>query len=85
MAQLLDYYYDGNPLDTIIKVMHELEGSFALGIVFADFCDTVYAVRCESPLIVGVGSDESFIAWMKKRKIYSALSWYQRLQQCLLQ
>ncbi len=62
VAQLLDYYYDGNPLDTIIKVMHELEGSFALGIVFADFCDTVYAVRCESPLIVGVGSDESFIA-----------------------
>lgn len=32
VAQLLDYYYDGNPLETI-KVMHELEGSFALGIV----------------------------------------------------
>lgn len=42
--------------------MHELEGSFALGIVFADFKDTVYAVRCESPLIVGVGENESFIA-----------------------
>lgn len=62
VAQLLDYYYEGNPLDTIIKVMHELEGSFALGIVFADFCDTVYAVRQESPLIVGVGKDENFIA-----------------------
>ena len=62
VAQLLDYYYDGNPLETIKKVMHELEGSFALGIVFADFKDTVYAVRCESPLIVGVGENESFIA-----------------------
>lgn len=62
VAQLLDYYYDGNPLETIKKVMHELEGSFALGIVFADFKDTVYAVRCESPLIVGIGENESFIA-----------------------
>lgn len=35
--------------------MNELEGSFALGIVFSDFKDTVYAVRRESPLIVGVG------------------------------
>lgn len=61
-AQLLDYYYEGDPLDAIIKVMHELRGSFALGIVFADFVDTVYAVRCESPLIVGVGQNESFIA-----------------------
>lgn len=62
VAQLLDFYYDGNPLDTIVKVMSELEGSFALGIVFADFKDVVYAVRRESPLIVGVGEDESFIA-----------------------
>lgn len=62
VAQLLDYYYDGNPLDTIIKTMNELEGSFALGIVFSDYKDTVYAVRRESPLIVGVGKGESFIA-----------------------
>ena len=62
VAQLLDYYYEGNPLDTIIKVMHELEGSFALGIVFSDHVDKVYAVRCESPLIVGVGENESFVA-----------------------
>lgn len=62
VAQLLDFYYDGNPLDTIAKVMRELKGSFALGIVFEDFKDTVYAVRCESPLIVGKGDNESFIA-----------------------
>ncbi len=62
VAQLLDFYYNGNPLDTIIKVMNEVTGSFALGIVFADFKDVVYAVRRESPLIVGVGENESFIA-----------------------
>lgn len=61
-AQLLDYYYDGKPLETISKVVNLLTGSFALGIVFADFPDVVYAVRRESPLIIGVGENETFIA-----------------------
>ena len=41
-----------------------LKGSFAFGIVFADFPDVVYAVRRESPLIVGIGEEkkECFIA-----------------------
>lgn len=62
VAQLLDYYYDGDPITTISKVTKELEGSYALGIVFEDFPDTVFAIRCESPLIVGIGENESFIA-----------------------
>ncbi|NLK70955.1 MAG: glutamine--fructose-6-phosphate transaminase (isomerizing) [Clostridiales bacterium] len=62
VAQMLDYYYDGNPVEAIVKTMHELEGSFALGIVFQDFTDTIFAIRKESPLIVGVGENESFIA-----------------------
>ena len=62
VAQLLDYYYDGDPVHTISKVIRELEGSYALGIVFADFPDTIFAIRRESPLIVGVGENESFIA-----------------------
>ncbi len=62
VAQLLDFYYDGNPVRCIRKVLHEIRGSFALGIVFADRPETVYAVRCESPLIVGQGMGEAFIA-----------------------
>lgn len=62
VAQLLDFYYDGNPIRCIRKVLHELRGSFALGIVFADRPETVYAVRCESPLIVAQGQGEVFIA-----------------------
>jgi len=62
VAQLLDYYYNGDPIHTVAKVTKELQGSYALGIVFADFPDTVFAVRCESPLIVGIGENESFIA-----------------------
>ena len=62
VAQLLDFYYDGNPIRCIRRVLHELRGSFALGIVFADHPETVYAVRCESPLIVGQGAGEVFLA-----------------------
>lgn len=62
VAQLLDYKYNGNPLETIDSVMAELRGSFALGIMFKDFPDRIFAVRRESPLIVGVAEGECFIA-----------------------
>lgn len=62
VAKLLDYYYDGDPVDTIIKVLAEIEGSYALGITFRDFPDRIYAVRKDSPLIIGVGEGENFIA-----------------------
>ncbi|MDD6179985.1 MAG: glutamine--fructose-6-phosphate transaminase (isomerizing) [Clostridium sp.] len=62
LAQLLDYYYKGNPLEAITKVLHRVEGSYALGIMFADFPDEIYAVRKDSPLIVGKSAAGSFIA-----------------------
>ena len=62
VAQLLDSNYAGDPLAAIAKTMQEVRGSFALGILFNDFPNQVYAVRRESPLIVGVGEGESFIA-----------------------
>ena len=62
IAQLLDYYYDGNPLRAITKVMHRMEGSYALGIIFSDHPDELYAVRKDSPLIVGHTKGGSIIA-----------------------
>ena len=65
VAQLIDYYYienHGNPVEAIVKTLKEVEGSYALGVIFADFPDRVFALRKESPLIVGVGENESFIA-----------------------
>lgn len=62
VAKLLDYYYVDDPVDTIIKVLAEIKGSYALGIMFRDYPDTVFAVRKESPLIVGVGENENFLA-----------------------
>lgn len=62
IAHLLDYYYDGNPLRAITKVMHRMEGSYALGIIFKEFPDELYAVRKDSPLIVGHTPEGSIIA-----------------------
>ena len=62
LAHLLDYYYKGNPLEAIAKVLHRVEGSYALGILFADFPDEIYAARKDSPLIVGQNESGCFIA-----------------------
>ena len=62
VAKLLDYYYKGDPVDAISKLVTHIRGSYSLGILFFDFKDHLYAVRKDSPLIVGVGNNENFIA-----------------------
>ncbi len=62
LAHMLDYYYKGNPLEAITKVLHRVEGSYALGIMFSDFPGEIYAARKDSPLIVGQNQDGCFIA-----------------------
>ena len=62
IAHLLDHYYDGNPLRAVTKIMHRMEGSYALGIIFRDHPDELYAVRKDSPLIVGHTDGGSIIA-----------------------
>ncbi len=79
VACLLDYYYsERNPLRAIMETVKELQGSYALGIIFKDFPDRVYATRKESPLIVGIGDNEYFIgsdipAFLKYTKKYVLL------------
>ncbi len=79
VACLLDYYYsERNPLRAIMETVKELQGSYALGIIFRDFPDRVYATRKESPLIVGIGDNEYFIgsdipAFLKYTKKYVLL------------
>ena len=62
IAHLLDYYYKGNPLEAITKIMHRMEGSYALGIIFKDHPEELYAVRKDSPLIVGHTENGNIIA-----------------------
>ena len=62
VVQLLDSYYTGDALAAIAKVMTKLDGSYALGIIFKDHPDEFFAVRKDSPLIVGVAKTGKFIA-----------------------
>lgn len=62
VAKLLDYYYDGDPLEAIARAMNDIEGAYALGIIFREHKNKIFAIRKESPLIVGKGEGESFIA-----------------------
>uniref|UniRef100_A0A806KKE8 Glutamine--fructose-6-phosphate aminotransferase [isomerizing] n=1 Tax=uncultured bacterium contig00039 TaxID=1181527 RepID=A0A806KKE8_9BACT len=62
IAQLAEHYYQGDLLDTVIKVSNALEGSYALGIMCNDDKDTLIAVKKDNPLIIGVSDHGYFIA-----------------------
>ncbi|MBR2471314.1 MAG: glutamine--fructose-6-phosphate transaminase (isomerizing), partial [Clostridia bacterium] len=62
VSHLLDYYYKGDMIDAIIRLTEKLEGSYALGIVSAAHPGEMFAVRKDSPLIVGIGDGENYIA-----------------------
>ena len=58
---VINSLYNGNPIQTITKAIKLLKGSYAFGLMF-DSNDKLYAVRKDSPLIVGVGDGENYIA-----------------------
>jgi len=64
VAHLIDYYYKSGMdiFDSVFKVLERIEGSYALGILCRDFPDQIIAVRKDSPLVVGLGEGENFIA-----------------------
>lgn len=62
VAHLFEYYYKGDLLEAMTKVIHRVEGSYALGVLCSDYPDSFVAVRKASPMIVGVGRGENFIA-----------------------
>ena len=62
IAQLAEYYYDGDMMETVVKVTNALEGSYALGIMCLDDPDTLIAVKKDNPLIIGVSDSGNFIA-----------------------
>lgn len=62
IVKLLDYYYKGDPMEAIRAVLSRIHGAYALGVVFRDFPGKIFATRKDSPLIVGLGNGENFIA-----------------------
>ena len=62
VAHLVDKFYEGNLLDAVYKATEKLRGAYALGVICKDNNNELVAVRKDSPLIVGIGEDENFIA-----------------------
>lgn len=62
VSELIDYFYNGDPVSAVREAETMLKGSYALGIIFADFPEQLIALRKDSPLIIGVGNGENFIA-----------------------
>ena len=64
IAHLVNYYYDqsGDIMEAVLNSIHRLEGSYALGVMCKDFPDRIISARKESPLIIGLGENENFIA-----------------------
>ena len=62
IPNLVEYYYEGDLLDAVMKATAKMEGSYAIGVMCNDEPDKIVAVRKDSPLIVGLGQEEYFIA-----------------------
>lgn len=64
VTQLLAYYYKecGDIFEAVFKVMHRVEGAYALGIICADRPEQFIAARKDAPLLIGYGEGCNFIA-----------------------
>ena len=62
IPNLIHYYYNGDLFEAVAKTIERLEGSYALGVICGNEPDKIVAVRKDSPLIVGLGDNEKFIA-----------------------
>ncbi len=62
IAHLIEYFYEGDLLDAVYKAVYRMEGAYAIGVVCKNDPETLVAVRKDSPLIVGLGEQENFIA-----------------------
>ena len=62
LVKLIDSCYEGEPLKALRAALAMVRGRYALAVLFRDFPDTLFAVKRESPLIVGWGEEENFIA-----------------------
>ena len=61
LAQLFDSLYDGNPLETMLKVIERVRGSYAVAVLMSDHPDEILAAKKNSPLIVGIGDRKSVV------------------------
>lgn len=56
------YYLEKDKIKALAKAYHHFKGSFAFAILFHDDLDTIYAMRKHSPLVLGIGEHQNFLA-----------------------
>ena len=64
-VKLIDYYYkkyEGTPVDALNHTMIRIRGSYALAVMFKDYPEEIYVARKDSPMILGMGDGESYLA-----------------------
>ncbi len=64
-VNLIDYYYkktEKNPVEALSRAMMRIRGSYALAVLFMDFPETIYAARKDSPMILGISGEDSYLA-----------------------
>lgn len=62
IAHLISYYYEGDLMDAVYKAVDRMEGAYAISVISVDEPDKIIAVRKDSPLIVGIGEEENYLA-----------------------
>ncbi len=62
IAHLVATYYEGDLLKAVNKAVKKMEGAYAIGVICKSEPDKIVAVRKDSPLIVGIGEHENFLA-----------------------
>ena len=62
IAQLFDYLFDGDAISTMIKTAERLKGSYAIAMLVNGFEDKIFAMKKDSPLIIGIGENENYLA-----------------------
>ncbi len=62
VAHLIDYFYKGDLLEAVYEATFRMKGAYAFGVISKDEPDRIIAVRKDSPLIIGLGENENFIA-----------------------
>ncbi len=62
VANLIDYYYQSDPVEAVRTALVQIKGSYALGVLFTDRPDIIVAARKNSPLVIGLGEGENYIA-----------------------
>lgn len=64
IPHLIEEFYKvtGDPLKAVFDAVRKLDGSFAFLAIFEEYPDKIFAVRYKSPLVIGLGRDETFVA-----------------------